>query len=48
MVQIPSRLEFFTESYDYFSGQWLAETAAVWYSIFNKNFLDIYVVLAYK
>jgi hypothetical protein len=36
------------ESYDYFSGQKSAETAAVWYSIFNTNFLDTSVVLAYK
>jgi hypothetical protein len=48
MVQIPYRLEFPTESYDYFSGQESAETAAVWYSVFNMNFLDISVVLAYK
>jgi hypothetical protein len=48
MVQIPSRLEFPKESYDYFSEQKSAETAAVWYSIFNTNFLDIFIVLAYK
>jgi hypothetical protein len=48
MVQIPSRLEFPTESYDYFSGQGSAETAAVWYSVFNTNFLDTSAVLAHK
>jgi hypothetical protein len=48
MVQIPSRLEFPTERYDCFSGQRSAETAAVLYSIFNTNFLDTSVVLAYK
>jgi hypothetical protein len=48
MIQISSRLEFPTENYDYFSGQGSAETAAVWYSIFNTNFLDISVVLVYK
>jgi hypothetical protein len=48
MVQIPSRLEFPTESYDCFSGQRSAEIAAVWYSVFNKNFLDTSVVLVYK
>jgi hypothetical protein len=48
MVQITSRLEFSRESYDCFSGQRSDETAVVWYSIFNTNFLDISVVLAYK
>jgi hypothetical protein len=48
MVQIPNRLEFTTESYDCFSGQGSAETAAVWYSVFNTNFPDTSVVLAYK
>jgi hypothetical protein len=48
MVQIPSRLEFPTESYDYFSGQESAEITAVWYSVFNTIFLDISVALAYK
>jgi hypothetical protein len=48
MVQILSRLEFPTESYDYFSGHGSAETAAVWYSVFNTIFLDTFVVLAYK
>jgi hypothetical protein len=48
MVQIPNRLEFLTESYDCFSGQRSAETTVVWYSVFNMNFLDISVVLAYK
>jgi hypothetical protein len=48
MVRILSRLEFPTESYDYFSGQKSAETTAVCYSVFNMNFLDTSVVLAYK
>jgi hypothetical protein len=48
MVQISSRLEFSTESYDYFSGHGSAETAAIWYSVFNTIFLEISVVLAYK
>jgi hypothetical protein len=48
MVQIPSRLEFLTESYDHFSGRGSAETVVVWYSVFNTNLLDIFVILAYK
>jgi hypothetical protein len=48
MVQISSRLKFSTESDDCFSGQMSAKTAVVWYSVFNMNFLDIFVVLAYK
>jgi hypothetical protein len=46
--QWSSRLESSTERYDYFSGQGSVETAVVWYSIFNTNFLDISIVLAYK
>jgi hypothetical protein len=48
MVQISSRLEFPTEGYDCFSGLRSAETTVIWYSVFNTNFVDTSVVLAYK